>query len=360
MRKWYAFKALAEGDTVAEIDILDVIGTWGEEIWGDVVTAKSFLDELSNLPEAVGTIRVRVNSPGGDIFAAVAIANGLRDQRASKGRRVEMRVVGLAASAASVILQGGDVIEVADNALVMVHNPWSFAIGTAEDIRKGAEALDKVRDTIITTYQWHSELSAEQIGALMDAETWMDADEAVANGFATEKVEGLRVAACLDPRGLSALKVPERFVERVRALVRPEATPEPPPPIPEASPAAEVMAACAAAGLDLSFAQDLLAEGLPAAQVEARVAGELESRIRAESRARDIRAACAVAKQYDLAAGYITGGMTVEQVKDHLTKITAKLDKAEIDAGLDPDHGTRRRPVIDVMAVYAERNRLRH
>lgn len=359
MRKWYAFQAAADSDDVAQIDILDFIGSWGDEWWGDVVTARSFIEELGKLPASVGTIRVRVNSPGGDAIAAVTIANALRDERAWKGRRVEMRVEGLAASAASVVLQAGDVIEVADNALIMIHDPWSLAIGTAEDLRKTAEALDKVRDTIVTTYQWHSTLSAEDISALMTATTWMDADEAIEKGFATEKVEGLRAAACLDPRAVAKLAVPEKYAARVAALLRPEVPPEPAPVEEPVSSAAEVLAACAAAGLDLSFAQALVSENVRSDHLDGVIAAEREARARAAARGDEIRALCAVAHQEDLAGEYVAGGMTVGQVRAHLSKITAKLDRVEIDAGLDPDHGTRRRPVIDVVAVYAERNRLR-
>lgn len=380
MREWFKIKAAkAEDEAVARIDILDFIGTWGDEFWGDVVTAKTFVEALAKLPEAVKTIRIGVNSPGGDVFAAITIANALREQRASKGRRVEMVVEGLAASAASVVLMAGDTIEMADNALLMIHDPWSWAIGSADEMRKSAEALDKVRDTIITTYQWQSPLSAEEIGALMSAETWMDADEAVAAGFATEKVEGLKAAASLDPRAATKLRVPEKYADRVQALLRvddpaPEALPEPaptpvqdalpapaaPPQAPAVADAAEVVRLCGDAGLDLAFAQALIGEGVTAPAVEARITAEKEGRQRAEARANEIRALCARARQEDLAGEYVAGGMTVEQVRSQLTKITAKLDKVEIDAGLEPDHGTRKRAVIDVVAVYAERNRLKN
>lgn len=366
MREWFRIKAKAEGETVAHIDILDFIGTWGEEFWGDVVTAKSFVEALAKLPEAVKTIRIAVNSPGGDVFAAITIANALRDQRASKGRRVEMVVEGIAASSASVLLMAGDTIEMADNALLMIHNPWSWAIGTADEMRKSAESLDKVRDTIITTYQWQSSLSAEEIGALMQAESWMDADEAIANGFATSKVEGLRAAASLDPRAATKLKVPEKYVDRVQAMLRVDDPAPPAPAVEDKAPlpapavvdAAEVVRLAADAGLDLGFAQALIGEGLTASAVEARITSEKEGRVRADARATEIRALCAKAKQDDLAGEYVAGGMGVEQVRSQLTKITAKLDRVEIDGGLAPDHGTRRKPVIDVVAVYAQRNRL--
>lgn len=283
MREWFRIKAQAD-ETVASIDILDFIGTWGDEFWGDVVTAKTFVEALAKLPESVQTIRIRVNSPGGDVFGAITIANALREQRASKGRSVEMVVEGLAASAASLLLMAGDTIEMSDNALLMIHNPWSWAIGSAEEMRKSADALDKVRDTIITTYQWQSSLSAEEIGALMDAETWMDADEALANGFATSKVEGLKAAASIDPRGVAKLTVPEKYAARVAALLKqPEPPPAPapkdePPPKPQPADVAEVVRLCGDAGLDLAFAQALIGEGLALEAVQARAGAEKQGK----------------------------------------------------------------------------------
>lgn len=371
MREWFQIKVKADEPKVAEIQLIDFIGDWIDDYWGFGVTAKSFIEQLSQLPDSVETIRVHINSPGGDVFSALNIANALRDQRATKGRRVETIVDGLAASSASLVLMAGDPVRISDNAIVMVHNPWSVAVGSAEEMRKSAEVLDKVRATIVSTYQWKTSLEADEIVALLDAETWMDASEAVEKGFADEVIEGLRAAASLDPRAATRLKVPEKFSDRVQALLRVEdgpvpepvqdrPQPAPEPPAPASADAAEVVRLCAAAGLDLAFTQALMSEGLPAAAAVARITTEQASRAQAEARANDIRALCATAGQDDLAPGYVAGGMAVNQVRDHLTRITAKLDRVEIDSGLGPDHGTRRRPVIDVVAVYAERNRLRN
>jgi ATP-dependent protease ClpP protease subunit len=274
MKTWFRMEVSASDPTVAEIQIFDIIGDWVDDIinqfWGVemTLTAKAFVRQLAELPADVKTIHVHINSPGGDCFAAATIANALRDQQISKGRTVETFVDGLAASAASVILMAGSKVHVADNGLVMIHNPWTMAVGSARDMRKSADALDKVRDTIVSTYQWHSELEDAAIVALMDAETWMDADEALANGFATDKIDGLRAAALIDPKAAAKLgAVPEKFRDRIKAFVKPE--PEP-APAPVAATAVDVIRACNEAGCP-ELAEPLVVAGVTLEAARAKV-----------------------------------------------------------------------------------------
>lgn len=216
MRKWYEFKAQAEPGT-AELHIFDAIAR--SDPWGDgLITSKQFVRDLAALGSDVKTIRVHINSPGGDAFAAIAIANALREQRVTKGRTVETIVDGMAASAASLILMAGSPIKISDNAMVMIHNPWTIAMGNAADLLKAAADLESIKGALVATYRWHSQLEESEIGALMDAETWMDAEEAVANGFADEIVPGLQAQASIDPAVVARLHVPERFSARVAAL----------------------------------------------------------------------------------------------------------------------------------------------
>jgi ATP-dependent protease ClpP protease subunit len=361
MRKWFRIDNVATDPTTIDIHIVDIIGGWIDEyLWEGggpgVVTAKSFIDALSKLADTVKTIRLHVNSPGGDVFAAVNITNALRDQRLSKGRTVDVLIDGLAASAASIIIMAGDTIRMADNALVMIHNPWSIGAGDAAAMRKIADELDAVRQTIVATYQWQSALTEDELIALMDAETWMSADEAVDNGFATEKVVGLKAAASLDPRALTTLKIPDQYRARVEALVaKPVPAADPTPP---AAPAADVLRLCRE-GECLDVAESLLADGATLDQVTARVADARAERQVQADRARDVTALCQAAHVPELADGYIQGGMSVDAVRAQLTVLTAKLDQVEIDGGLAPDAGTRKKARIDVSAVYAERNKAR-
>lgn len=337
--QWYRVQSQAD-PTVAEFLIVDLIGGWYDEMWRDWgvdpgVTAKQFLKDLAALGDEVRTIRVRINSPGGDVFAAVNIANALREQQVSKGRTVETYVDGLAASAASIVLMAGSRIVMADNALVMVHDPWSWAVGNAKDMRKVAEDLDTVRDTIVATYRWHVSLEDSEIRDLMAGETWMDADEAMAWGFATEKVEGLRAAARLDRRAVATLSVPEAYRARVEALLAPDDRSVDPP---AAATAEAITQACAEAGLDLGFARALITEGVIGAQLPARVAAEQGRRELAAARQRDIEALCGAAQlPRELAQDFVAGAMPVDRVRHAVATIQALRDGKEIDGALSPD-----------------------
>jgi ATP-dependent protease ClpP protease subunit len=350
-RQWYRFDNSASDPAIAELFIFGDIGAsyWGEES----VTAKQFMDDLKALASVVTTIKVHVNSLGGDVFDGVAIANALRDQIRTKGRTVTTIVEGIAASAASIVIMAGETIQVADNALVMVHNCWTVGIGNAADMRKLADDLDKIDGAILATYKWHSTLSDEELHALMDAETWMSADEAIANGFATEKVEGLKAAASLDARALAKLTVPEKYRDRVTALLTPVPAPETPP---AAAAAADVLRLCREADC-LDLAEGLLAAHTPLADVQARVTEAKTTRAIAARRATDIRALCGLAKLPELADGYIAGGITIDAVKAQLVVLKAKIEHTEIDGSLLPDAGARRPSVLNSRDIYLERNR---
>lgn len=394
MKTWYSIRLAAEpappaqegaqpaadpAPDTAEIQVCDYIGDWLDQIindtWGtkSPVTAKQFIEDLAALPESVKAIRVHINSPGGDVFAALAIANALRDQRVTKGRTVETIADGLAASSASLVLMAGSPVRVSDNALVMIHQPWSVAVGSAAEMRKAADTLDQVTDgAIVPTYQWHSKKNAETIRGLMDAETWMDADEAIAAGFADEKVAGLKAAASINPRAAAKLSVPERFAARVAALLRHEETPAPEPasaeplpsksiePAPDESAARpeDVIGICRAAGLDLEFAEGLLRSGAAAPVAQQLVSAEKERRSVEDERQRGIRDLCGRFKLLDLADGLVAGGMPLDAARDHIARVRALTDKVEIDAGLSPDAMTEGRPkkVIDISDVYARLN----
>lgn len=350
---WYRFIVAQAADGAepdsADLQIFNEIGPdpYNE---GDTTPATQFIADLNALPASVKNIRLHVNSPGGSAFDAIAIANALRQHPATVTASIE----GLAASAATIVTNGGaDAIQIADNALVMIHDPAALAFGTSADLRQMADRLDVVRDAIITTYQRHSPLDRTQLADMMGATTWMDADQAVANGFATEKVDGLRAAALLEPAAIASLAVPDRYRERIAAFAKAPAT------APTAAAPADVIAAVAAAGLETTVAGELVAAQLPMAEVTARITAKREARDRAQARETEITALCSAAKLPELAAGYIAASFTAADVRAHLTTITAKLDQVAIDANLDPDAGKPKPPAISVAAVYAERNCLK-
>lgn len=150
--------------------------------WGDEVTSRSFAEDLESLNGK--DVTVRINSGGGDVFAAHAIHNQLI---AYKGK-VTVVIDGLAASAATIIAVAGDRIIMPSNALFMIHNP---AIGLsdyygAEELAQTVNALNAIKDSIVAAYRKRCKVSAEEIAAMMDAETWMGAAECLEKGFVDE------------------------------------------------------------------------------------------------------------------------------------------------------------------------------
>jgi len=183
MASWYAIRARGTG---AEVAIYDEIGAYG-------VSAKGFLAELGALPEGT-PVNLRLNSPGGSVFDAVAIHNALKRHAGP----VTVWIDGIAASAASYIAMAGDEIVMPENAFLMIHDPAGLVMGTAEDMRAMAEALDKVKGSLGSGYAAKSGRTTEEVSGLMSAETWFDASDAVAQGFADRLIEPVRIAARFD------------------------------------------------------------------------------------------------------------------------------------------------------------------
>ena len=172
----------AQGET----EIL-VYGDIGESFWDDSgITAKGVKGQL-DAASVNDTIVVRINSPGGDAFEGVAIGNILRDD----SRRIVVKVDGTAISSASIIAMAGDEIRMADNALMMIHNPWTCVCGDSTEMRSMADRLDKVGAALAQTYVSRTGKSRDDVAALMDAETWFSAEEALEAGFATH-IDGAR------------------------------------------------------------------------------------------------------------------------------------------------------------------------
>lgn len=160
--------------------------TW----WGDEITPARFLADLTALGD-IAQLDVYINSDGGDVFAGQAILSMLKRHPAN----VTVHVDGLAASIASVIAMAGDQVLMPRNAMMMIHNPWSFMMGNSADFRKMADDLDQIRESLIAAYQDKTGMDRDKLVALLDAETWLTADEAVAYGFADEIEQSKTVAA---------------------------------------------------------------------------------------------------------------------------------------------------------------------
>lgn len=179
------------------IDLYDEIGYWG-------VTAKGFRAQLK---EAKGDIKLRINSPGGDVFDGIAIYN---DLLAYDGGKINVEITGVAASIASIIAMAGDTVTIADNAFYMVHNAWTIGVGNRHDLADVVAVLTKIDDALARTYAARTTTGIRAIKQMMDDETWLNAKEAVAAGFATS------IGSTAEPKARFDLSV---FAEAPKALV---------------------------------------------------------------------------------------------------------------------------------------------
>lgn len=183
-RGQFEIKSAADGKE-ATVYLYDaIVATEEEAEWYGGVSAQSFVKQLAGLE--ADTIHLRINSPGGSVFAGRAMETALRQHSA----KVIVYVDGLAASAASFVAMAGDEIEMAQGAFFMIHKAWSMAWGNSDELRKEADLLDKVDGSLVKTYHDRTGLPEDELAEMMAAETWLDADEAVAKGFADRVAEG--------------------------------------------------------------------------------------------------------------------------------------------------------------------------
>lgn len=178
---WLSYSPRAAANEAATIHIFDQIG----EDWfsNSGITAKSFADTLQAV--GPGPLNVEINSPGGNVWDGLAIYNMLRGRQSA----VTTRVVGVAASIASIIALAGDTVEIADAALIMIHDPSGLAAGTSEDMRKMADALDQHAAILSGVYEKKTGKTASAIRAAMKAETWFTSAEAITFGLADKLSE---------------------------------------------------------------------------------------------------------------------------------------------------------------------------
>jgi ATP-dependent protease ClpP protease subunit len=186
--KWYTINARA--NKTAEVFIYGDIGaSWFDES----ITAKQFVADIKDLD--VDSLTVRINSIGGSVPDGLAIHNALKRHKAT----VTTSVDALAASIASLIAMAGDTVEMADNAMLMIHAPWSSISGNATDMRNRAELLDKFAESMANGYVRPNGLRKDEIlGLLKDgADHWYSADEALAAGLVDRVVNAIPMAASL-------------------------------------------------------------------------------------------------------------------------------------------------------------------
>lgn len=198
MKQFWNFKAKGkEGELYLYGEISS--STW----YGDEITPKQFKDDLDALGD-ISALNIYINSPGGDVFAGQAIYTMLKRHPANKTVYID----GIAASIASVIAMAGDKIIIPKNAMMMVHNAWTIVAGNKGHLRKVADDMEKIDASIVATYSAKTGKTDDEITALMDAEKWMNAQEAVDEGFADELEAEKKIAACVTPEILARYKNP--------------------------------------------------------------------------------------------------------------------------------------------------------
>lgn len=221
MPKWYEIKA-SVAEYTDEIYIYDEIGIWG-------IDAKQFIDDLNQI--TASNIDLHLNTPGGSVFDGNAMYNALKRHSAT----ITTYIDGLAASMGSIIALAGEKVHMADNAMYMIHNPWTVAFGDASEIRKTADTLDKLKSSMVRIYAEKTGLAEDEVIRLMDEETWYTADEARESGFVDDVQEGLKVAACFERTKFKAFKnTPQSVIKDPDP--EPAKPPEPPEPPEEPEP----------------------------------------------------------------------------------------------------------------------------
>lgn len=344
-QNWYRIKAetLAEQTTI-EIYIYGEIGGWG-------ITANQFIQDLKAIDDGVSPIVAAFNTIGGDLFDGLAIHNALN----RLGERCTARIDALAASAGSVAACGAHRMVMASNAMLMIHNPWTFTAGDAEDLRKVADVLDQTLEAIIAAYKAKSpDIDEAELRRMVNAETWLTAQEALALGLADEIGSGVEVKACLG-QGAAMQRyrqTPKALLDQLNA-VEPEPDQDDLPTDPEPADASAlalmITKACGAAGIN-NLIEPLIASTKLADQatVEAAI-----------TQAKCVRDLCVAARLPELTAEFVSAGLGKEAVQARLfDKLVSSGKGFEIDNSLplqdDPPAKVQARQP-DHQDIYAAR-----
>lgn len=346
-KSWYTFQASGEAEHhTIEVFVYGEIGMWG-------VSANQFVQDLRVMDDGTSPVIVAFNSIGGDLFDGLAIHNAL----SRLGERCTGRIDALAASAASVAVCGAHRVVIAANAMLMIHNPYTFTGGDAEDFRRVADVLDQTLEAIIAAYKSKApDIDEAELRRMVNAETWLTANEAVALGLADEVGDGLKVKACLGqgsvlqrfqnaPAELLAQLDEEPDVEPTE----PVDPPEPPPVLDAAGLALMVTKGCAAAGIS-NLVDSLLAT--TQLESEAVVTAAL-------TKAKALHGLCVAARLPELTGEFIAAGLDEAAVRARLfDKLVSSGGGFEINNSLPLDDDpapTIKAKQVDTQSIWATR-----
>ncbi|WP_459503138.1 head maturation protease, ClpP-related [Bacillus sp. C1] len=202
-------KASANGKS-ADIFIYGEITQYAWEEYGEVssITFKNGLDELG---DGIETINLYINSPGGSVFETMAIIAMLQRHPA----KVISYIDGIGASCASVLPMISDKIVMYANSMLMVHNAWTYVVGNAEQLRKAADDIERINQSMVQYYlnRAGDKLNADTLKKLLDAETWLTAEEAIGYGLCDEIISTNTAAACVEEKWAKQYKnVPQQLL----------------------------------------------------------------------------------------------------------------------------------------------------
>lgn len=270
------FRMAASSKDVGRVDIYDEIGFWG-------TTAATFARQWKELEASSKRMELHISSPGGNLFDALTIYNIVQQSAVP----VDVYVDGLAASSASLIAMAGRKTMMAENALMMLHNPYTVTVGGKQEHEASIRALEAATEATIVAYANKSGKSLDDMRAILDAETWYGADEAKSEGFVDKVVKAVPMAARFDVAAYG-YTVPESFRDRVKqdvpeepaetkediAMSDPKVTPDTSKP----ATIAEIKAACD--GCDNDFVVAQMESGATVAQAQMAWTKALSARLK--------------------------------------------------------------------------------
>jgi ATP-dependent Clp endopeptidase proteolytic subunit ClpP len=197
------------------IYVYGVVSPWQEEDSGKYgeVNLKDISNQLTNNKEA-DTLIIHINSMGGDVYEGFAMHDVIR----ATGKKIITQAEGLVASIATVVFLAGDERRITENSQLMIHNPWGFAGGNADDVQKYADQLRKEEDRMAAFYSEKTGQTVDDLKAMMNEETYMTADEAISKGFATEKVAQLKAVALINNRNMTEKEINDKIEEKSNSI----------------------------------------------------------------------------------------------------------------------------------------------
>lgn len=336
MRPCFKFTAKA-GDKPAVLALDDEIGFWGTQ-------AKDFRASLDAVEG--NDLIVDINSPGGDVMAGLGMYNMLRNWAAG-GKTVTTRIVGVAASIASIVALAGDKRQMPKNAFAMTHAVSGSAWGTAEELRDTADVIDKIQGSLQGIYIDRMGVDEAKARELMSKDTWLTADECLAMGFATEITDAVQATAKFD---LDRADLPETvrsvFKAKTDNVDPPEPEPEPEPEIAPSTPVAdEIVALAKTSGFEaLGGFFALNFDTVEKAKVRI-------------NEAREITALCKTVNKADFANKVIRAGKSLPDARAALVAMLADGDEHTDSAPTNPDKPDTTKPTaVTTETIWASHN----